>query len=391
MSPSITSETRPALAPLLCVDCNAPLVVTDAPSLVCRFCGAGNVVPQVYRDELRFTRDLDSATRSAAEQWLRLARIKVPRWWFICAALAPFVLMTGGLMVLLATALLRVVSVEALPWLTGCVWLMLIPVQLLAGNVAMKNILVSGATNVGVAFAARPPSAPGEPPNCRQCGAPLSVQPDDVLVRCIYCETESIVQLDKTALESLRTRVASAQSSLAEAMSALTKHAKLARVETFGRAGVIAGLLVLPLIWAFVESWNSSYWALLVALDVFVLAMCVFWSVREAFLPPIMIEELETLLRSSSEPDDHRKPPVAGTRGWYDNSSERVNYIVPALVTLLFVAIQILVLSANRDRLDQPPYPSGSSFRLYDHKKHMSRKFQMESCRSVALNSPHAN
>ncbi len=333
--------------PLQCVNCNAPLVVVDAPSLVCRFCGANNVMPQVYREELRLTRNLDSATREAVEQWLRLAHIKVPRWWLISAAIAPFVLMTGGLMILLIAALLGAVSGNAIPGLLSCVWLTLIPAQLLAANVALKNVLVSGATNVGAAFAAGPPSAPGEPPHCRQCGAPLSVQPDDVLVRCIYCEAESIVRLDESAMETLQTRVASAQASLAQAMSALTKHSKLARLETRGRTYVIAGLLVLPLVWSFMESWNSSYWALLIALDVFVLAMCVFWNIREAFLPPVTIEELEALLGSSSEHDDHRKARVPGTRGWYDNASDRVNFIVPAFVTLIFVAIQIIVLRAK--------------------------------------------
>ena len=321
--------------------------MVDASSLVCGFCGATNVVPEAYREELRLARDLDSATRHAAEQWLRLARIKVPRWWFICAALAPFVLMTVGLVILLVAGLLRAVSGAALPALLPYVWLTLIPAQLLAANVAMKNILVSGATNVGVAFAARAPSAPGKPPHCRQCGAPLSVQPDDVVVRCIYCEAESIVQLDKLGLETLRKRVTSAQASLAEAMSALTKHAKLARVETLGRAGVIAGLLVLPVIWSFVDSWNSSYWGLLIALDVFVLAMCVFWNIREAFLPPVTIEELDSLLKSSTRSDDHPKPRPPGTRGWYDNSSDKVNFLVPAFVTLIFIAIQIMVLRSN--------------------------------------------
>ena len=347
MTTSVTSETRPRLAPLVCSNCNAPLVVVDGPSLVCRFCNASNVIPPVYREELRLARDLDSATLNAAQQWLRLAHIKVPRWWFIFAAIAPFVLMTGGLMVLLAAALLRVVSGHELPVLLGYVWLILIPAQLLAANVTMKNILVSGATNVGVAFAAKPPSSPGAPPNCRQCGAPLSVQPDDVLVRCIYCETESIVQLDDLAMKTLRKRVTSAQASLAQAMDALSKHAKLARIETLGRTAVIAGLLVLPVVWSFVESWNSSYWTLLIALDVFVLAMCVFWNVREAFLPPVTLEELDKLLGSSTE-DDQRKARVAGTRGWYDNSSDRVNFLVPACVTLIFIAIQIVVLTAKR-------------------------------------------
>ena len=340
------SATKQRLAPLLCVNCNAPLVVVDAPLLVCPFCEAANDMPQIYREELRLARDLDSATREAAERWLRLAQIKTSRWRVICAAIAPFVLMTGGLTILLAVALLRVVSAQALPGLLPYVWLILIPAQLLAANIAMRNILVSGATNVGAAFAASPPPAPGKPPSCRQCGAPLSVQPDDVLVRCVFCGAESIVRLDEPAMATLRTRVASAQSSLAQAMSALTKHAKLATIQTRGRTGLIAGLLVLPLIWSFVESWYSSYWGLLVALDVFVLALCVFWSVREAFLPPATIEELDALWESSA--DEHPKARPPGTRGWYDNSSDRVNYIVPALVTLIFVAIQIIVITSRR-------------------------------------------
>jgi hypothetical protein len=320
--------------------------VVDAPSLVCRFCEASNVIPQVYREELRLTRDLDSATRQAAKQWLRLAHLKVPRWWLNCAAIAPFVLVTGSFILLLSAALMRAVDRNELPALLLVVWLILIPAQLLAANFAMKNVLVSGATNVGAAFAASPPSAPGEPPNCRQCGAPLSVQPDDVLVRCIYCEAESIVQLDTLAMENLRTRVASAQSSLAQAMSALTKHARLATLETRGRTYVVAGLLVLPIVWSLLESWNSSYWSLLIALDVFVLAMCVFWNIREAFLPPVTIEELDALVGSSA--DQTNRARVPGTRGWYDNADDKVNFIIPALVTLMFVAIEIIVV---RDHL----------------------------------------
>lgn len=351
MSTSTTAESKPKLVPLLCVKCHAPLILVDAPSLVCRFCGADNIVPQVYREELRLARDLDSATREAAQQWLRLAHIKVPRWSLIAAAVAPFVLMTGSLVLLLAAVLLTMVSVYAVPLLLAGAWFTLIPTQLLAANVAMKNVLVSGATSVGAAFAASPPVTPGEPPNCRQCGAPLSVQPDDIVVRCIYCEAESIVRLDDVQMCTLRTRVTSAEASLALAMDALTKHARLASLETRGRTYVIAGLLVLPFVWAFFSSWNGSYWALLVTLNVFVLALCVFWNVREAFLPPVTSEELDALISSSIEEngsDDHQTTRPSSTRGWYDSAFERVNFIVPALVTLLFVAIQIIVLRAKR-------------------------------------------
>jgi len=156
------------------------------------------------------------------------------------------------------------------------------------------------------------------------------------------------VRLDDFAMETLRTRVISAQSNLAEGMSALTKHAKLASVETRGRTYVIAGLLVLPLVWSMFDSWNSSYWSLLIALDVFVLSMCLFWNIREAFLPPVTIEDLEALIRSSTNRTSSEllkeRGRVAGTRGWYDNASDKVNFIIPAFVTLIFVAIQIVVL-----------------------------------------------
>ena len=353
-SPVRTLETRRMIAPLQCISCNAPLVVLDAPSLACPYCGAINAVPETYRDELRLSRDLDEATRRAVKEWTRLNQIKAPRWWFICAASAPFVLMAVGLVVILAVGLLQLVNIQALPLLVAvCVWLPLVPVQLVAAKVAMRNVLVSGAASVGAAFAAAQPSAPGEPPNCRQCGAPLSVEPGDVLVRCVYCEAESIVRLDQSGMQTLRTRVGSAQSSLAQAMAALAKHAKLVRFETRGRTYVTAGLLILPLVWSFAGSWQSSYWSVLIALDVWVLGICIFWYVREAFLPPATIEELDALRRASSEPtskDASGRVPAErapGIRGWYDNASDAVNFVVPAFVALAFLAIEIIVLKVT--------------------------------------------
>lgn len=304
-------------------------------------------MPEAYREELRLSRDLDEATRRAIKEWARWDRIKTSRWWFVGTASAPFVLMTGGLVIILAAGLLRIEVRASLPLLVGtCVWLPLIPLQLIAAKVAMRNILVSGAACVGAAFAATPPTKPGEPPNCRQCGALLTVEPDDVLVRCVYCEAESIVRLNQSEMQSLRSRVGSAQMSLAQAMAALAKHARLARLQTLGRTGVIAGFLILPLIWSFVPSWQASYWSLLIALDVWVLGTCIFWSVREAFLPPVTIEALDELMGPSRDSTPQVAPArVPGTRGWYDNASDGVNFLVPALVTLMFVAIEMIVIT----------------------------------------------
>jgi len=127
-------------------------------------------------------------------------------------------------------------------------------------------------------------------------------------------------------------------------MEALSKHAELASLETRGRVYVIAGLLVLPVVWSFVLAVQTSYWSLLIALDVFVLSLCVFWMMREAFLPPVTVEELDALRTSQPRPEAKRP---AGTRGWYDRTPEPLNFVVPLLVTLMFVAIQALVLTAR--------------------------------------------
>ena len=319
-------------------------------TLVCPFCGTINHVPEKYREELRLTRDLDEATRTSLAEWARLNRINIPRWWFVFVAGLPFVLLSVGLAVMLLAGFAWPDSRGALPLLLGlCVWLPLIPAQALAASVSMKSILVSGAAQLGVAFAASPPSAPGAPPNCRQCGAPLSIRPEDILVRCIYCQAESIVNLDQLAMHNLQARVGAARASLAQAMAALTTRAGIVRVETVGRTLVGVGFLIFPLVWSFVASVRTSYWSILIAVDVWILGICLFWYVREAFLPKVTIEELDAIINSrsdGSEVDSSKAKPLTSTRGWYDHTSEKRNFAIPAIVALMFLVIQVMVLKS---------------------------------------------
>src|SRR5215211_606882 len=196
------------IAPFQCARCNASLVVVDAATVVCGYCAAMNEVPAAYREELRLSRDLDQTTRRAIAEWVRLDHIKVPRWWFIGTASIPFVLIAAGLAILLSLAMLKVVSSTNLARLVAIfVWFPLAPASLWASSIGMRNLLVSGAARIGVAFAAIP-SASGEGElNCRQCGAPLTVEAGDILVRCLYCDAESIVRLDAAQMRSLETNV----------------------------------------------------------------------------------------------------------------------------------------------------------------------------------------
>ena len=333
--------------PFQCSRCNAALAVVDAPTVVCPYCSALNEVPPAYREELRLKRDLDQTTRRAIAEWERLDRIKVPRWWFAGTASVPFLLIAGGLAVLLTLALLKTISSTNLPRLVAVfVWLPLVPAAWLASRIGMRNLLVSGAARIGVAFAAIPSASESGAFNCRQCGAPLTVEPGDILVRCLYCDTESIVRLDASQMRSLETNVGTAKMSLAQAMAALAKHAELASLETRGRVYVIAGLLVVPLLWSFALAVQSSYWSFVIALDVFVLSVCVFWIMRESFLPPVTMEELDAL--RESHPQNRRAEQSAGTRGWYDHAFEPVNYLVPLAVTLMFVSIEAIVFMAQK-------------------------------------------
>jgi hypothetical protein len=216
----------------------------------------------------------------------------------------------------------------------------------------MMSILVSGAARVGAAFAAAPPAVEGAPPSCRQCGAPLSVRPDDVLVRCVYCDTESIVILDSAALSAFKSRIGSARSSLAQAMAAIAKRARLIRIQTWGRTAVVLGFLILPLIWSFKGSgFQSNRWSLLIAVDAWVLCICLFWNAREAFMPPVTIEELDSIVYGSSDSEAKETSgvelvaQVSGTRGWYDHSTDKRNFAIPTIVALMFLVVQLLGLN----------------------------------------------
>jgi DNA-directed RNA polymerase subunit RPC12/RpoP len=332
------------IEPFLCSRCNASLVVVDVPTIECRYCGTVNDVPPVYREELRLSRDLDQTTRRAIAEWARLDEVKVPRWLFVVTATIPFLLIVAGLGILLTLTMLKTVSSTTLPLLVAIVvWLPLVPAALLASSIGMRNLLVIGAARIGVAFAALPSASAEGELNCRQCGAPLTVEAGDILVRCLYCGTESIVRLDASQIRSLQTNVGTAKMSLAQAMAALSKRAELASFETRGRVYVIAGLLVLPFVWSISFAVQSSYWAFLIALDVFVLSLCVFWMLREAFLPPVTVEELDALRATETHPRKQTAKRAAGTRGWYDHAFEAVNVLVPLVITLMFVAIEAIV------------------------------------------------
>ena len=144
-------------------------------------------------------------------------------------------------------------------------------------------------------------------------------------------------------------RVGSARTSLAQAMAALAAKAEIIRLQIRGRMLISVALLIFPLIWSFSAAVQASYWSTLITLDVWVLGLCLFWYVREAFLPPATIEELEALIDRAVDSGTENGSTNAATsaprtRGWYDSAFEKQNFVIPAAVALMFLAIELLVL-----------------------------------------------
>jgi len=131
-------------------------------------------------------------------------------------------------------------------------------------------------------------------------------------------------------------------------MAALAAKARIVTLQIRGRALITVAFVILPLIWAFSAEMEASYWSTLITFDVWVLALCLFWYVREVFLPPATIEELKALIDGPGDSRTEKHPTKAasayGTRGWYDHASEKRNFVIPAIVALMFLAIELLVL-----------------------------------------------
>lgn len=335
---------------LKCASCNASLPLADSPSVLCWYCGAACRVPDELRQALRVARQRTQATARATAQWRRLEAVRIPRALYVVSAVTPFAFFASGIVASLAVAWLvpaRRASVpQALAWV---MWMPLIPLTYVAFEIGLRNLLASGVDWISAMFASLPPAVEGAPPGCRLCGAPLTVEPDDVFVRCVYCDTESLVGVSSERLAAFAAARARAEGSASRATELLLHRRRAARFQVVGRTMTIAGLVVLLLIWSFSGSWQSSAWSLALAPDVWLLGICLWWFAREPFLPPVRIDEVYELAEQFHGHNIARARPTETSsmmtlRRWDDNASESVNFLIPLILTLLFAAMQAALI-----------------------------------------------
>ena len=202
---------QPKVQPLLCGACGGQVPLAEGNSEPCPFCGAMVPIPETYRvirDANRIS-DGDRAKVHAAYKrlgtppglllraWAGGARLLWKGWW-LCSVLSVFALL----------AALTWSHTLALPW--GFDPYDVLGAYPFAGLCALAVVLVSVMPlivvsyrestlglrmELGAGMAAKPPAQRGGPVQCRVCGAPLSVPPGALGVRCGYCSTDNLVAL----------------------------------------------------------------------------------------------------------------------------------------------------------------------------------------------------
>lgn len=228
---------RPSLAVLGCSGCGAPLALGREDEALCRQCGRRTPIPAEHR-ALRDAAGFGAQARAEAEAALHgfdrppglllrvvatLAGMPFAAWFIVFGVPLFFVDLV------LAIYAARFVS-EVLGWpsgsidemspvlLTTCMGLVLwgmtiVPTFLAAygrRRVTARALLMS-------ALAARPPTTPGGPASCRACGAPLEVEAQAVVARCLYCKAENALQVAPQFLTEARASTARVVTTMREA------------------------------------------------------------------------------------------------------------------------------------------------------------------------------
>lgn len=212
------------LAVLGCSGCGAPLALGREDWAVCGQCGRRTVIPAEHR-ALRDAGGWDAQARAEAEAALHgfdrppgllLRVVAVLAGLPFAAVFVVFGVPLFFVDLALAIAAARLVS-QVMGWpsggidemspmlVTACMgvvlWgLTIVPAFLAAyggRRVTARSLLLE-------ALAARPPAHAGGPASCRACGAPLAVEAQAVVARCVYCGAENALQVAPSRLKAAR-------------------------------------------------------------------------------------------------------------------------------------------------------------------------------------------
>jgi hypothetical protein len=216
-------------------------------------------MPASHRQAVRLTRAADQELARASQLWRSLVEHTIPVWKAAIAShLAPVLMVTG----VTASVLVKAGVFDpglAHTTVLGLFWLPLGPALYWASYSAWHSVPAGPMARVTAAFAARPGLTFG----CRSCGAPLGAPgPEALFVRCIYCKTDSLVQLDAGHTRALAGKAVQAAANAEHALSMLRLRASSFDRNRTGCAAFAVLLLLIVVLFTFV----SQGWAILLIL-----------------------------------------------------------------------------------------------------------------------------
>lgn len=249
---------RGELTPFRCSGCGVAIAIVDADAVVCRSCSTRVEVPSAHRIALAALGSEGAAIARANAAWQRLARFAVPGWLDAAVNLAPSLVFWGGLATFAVLGLVSPGVDESLAGRMGT--LVFLPMEL--AIIVMTAAYAIGpprhvVTKVATSFAAHT-SEQGGPPECRACGAPLTVKGGETVVRCVYCRVDSLLGFAPATVAALQGSAeeagASADVAVTKLESAIAAAAKNARMMGLVNAVPVGVLCV----WSFVP-WLREY------------------------------------------------------------------------------------------------------------------------------------
>jgi hypothetical protein len=197
---------------LRCAACGSDVPVGDAEVATCTHCQATVPIPAEHR-ELRRLITTDVASRTRAETLL--GQLATPPWFvtkvFVAVfdqSLFPFLLFFGAPMGVRASML----ALQTVAWLEHALHRRSdsLPAPVLAVLVVGYVVALAVVPRLVGVYASRrgaarrmliaglgvgEPKLPGGPSTCRSCGAPIVVEDDRAVARCLYCNADNVMKL----------------------------------------------------------------------------------------------------------------------------------------------------------------------------------------------------
>lgn len=175
-----------SLRPLRCDACGNPAPLVEQPVARCGACGGDVPVPADYLQAARLHQAAAAARAAAEPVFARLTRpspASATAGLVLLAALPPVVTVAANLALPLEpqAALFGLLTLPAL--LPG------------AGLWLWASAAAATALPFREALAAAAPERLEGPPGCRSCGAPLTVEPGALAATCLYCGTDSLLEV----------------------------------------------------------------------------------------------------------------------------------------------------------------------------------------------------